>query len=101
MIQSGNAADIDADFGEVWYRIHVEAGVNGADIECRRSQISMRRDAELKCFHTGEHARGFIGGVDTEMRQRAMGGDPLKGKSEPAPAVGPDRRRLAGGLPPD
>src|SRR3954470_19992352 len=89
MIQSGNAADINADFGEVWYRIHVEAGVNGADIQCRRSQISMRRDVELKCFQSGEHARGFIGGVDTEVRHRSMGGDALEGQAQPERAQEP------------
>ena len=92
MIQSRNAADINADFREIWHRIHVEAGVNGADIECRRSQIRMRRDVELKCFQSGEHARGFIGSVDAEMWHRSMGGDALEDQAQPERALVSDQR---------
>src|SRR5687768_328581 len=91
MIQSWNAADIDADFREIGHGIHIEAGVNGADVEGRRSQVRMRRHVELKCFQGREYPRGLIGGVDAEMRHRSMGGDALQGQAEPERALVSDQ----------
>src|SRR4051812_29336848 len=98
MMQSWNAADIDADLRQIGHGIHVEAGVNGADVERRRSQMRMRRHVELKCLQSREDTRGLVGSIDAEMRHRSMGGDALYRQAEPERALVADQCCIRRGL---
>ena len=44
MIQTRNAADIDADFGEIGHGIYIEAGANRAATERKAGRRHARRD---------------------------------------------------------
>src|SRR4051812_19612280 len=98
MIEPWNAADIDADFGEIRHRVYIKPGANSADVESRRSQVRVWRDIEVKGFQRRQYTRGFVGCIHAEMRHRSVSGDALEGQPKPKGAFVSDQCGIGCGL---
>src|SRR4051812_45375328 len=91
VIEPRNAPDIDPDFSEIGYRIHIKPGPNSADVEGRGSEIAVGRYVELERFQHRECAGGLERRVDPKMRHRSMSGDSLERQAEPEGALVADQ----------